>query len=256
MDEEIDARRLIIFEKELGLYSAAGAICSYGDVIDFVEGEKQGVVIADTCGHLESCGQKMAQFLRQEIKTGWGIEGDAEQNLEKLGQKLFDLRGGKNRPYSDEWYDWVSASYTQFSKEKISLAMGGGLGETLILREDCSLESIRMRGGVIDEDYLEGHDPVYETTLQETEVMLLQSDGLLGNIYKNYWKHKLKDKNEFELKEVIGYNKGHLVSILAENRDCSPSVIRDALVSRLSQYFGPLFIRDDDVTFVVVKINR
>ena len=90
-----DERELKLFEKELENYELAGAICSYGDVIDFVEGEKSGIVIIDTCGHRKDSGEKMAAFLQQEISQGWGITGDARSELSKLGEKLAAKRDPK-----------------------------------------------------------------------------------------------------------------------------------------------------------------
>lgn len=137
-----DARELKRFDINLGSYSVAGLIFSYGDVIDFVDDLKQGVVLVDTCGHHEEVGKTMAAFLRKEIQNNWGITGDAADNLETLGRKLAALRD-PTIPFwkSDEWFDMVSALYAQFDGDNISLSMGGGLGETLILRNNGQLEA-------------------------------------------------------------------------------------------------------------------
>src|SRR3989344_4743431 len=186
--DSADKRELKKFEKELGLYYIAGAICSYGDVIDFVEDSKYGVVLVDTCGHDEAVGKNMAAFLSKEINSGWGVAGDAADNLEELGRKLAALRDPTIHYWkSDEWFKMVSALYIQFDKENISLSMGGGMGETVILRNNGILERILMKGGTIDLKYLEGHDSTYFTSLAKDEVILLQTDGLLGNINKNVY---------------------------------------------------------------------
>src|SRR3989338_9166065 len=250
-----DKRELKKFEKELGLYSVAGAICSYGDVIDFVQDLKQGIVLVDTCDHDEAVGKKMTAFLRKEIKEGWGVAGDAADNLEELGRKLAALRDPVI-PYlkSDEWFDMISALYVQFDKEKISLSMGGGLGETIALRNDGSLERILMKGGTIDLKYLEGHDPTYFTTLAKDEVMLLQTDGLLGNIHKNiYFSFPEPKRREINYEAFIDYTRAWLVNTIAEKADDPVETIRDTIIEKFSPYFLPKSQRDDDVTFAVIK---
>ena len=251
----IDNRTITKFERELGLYSVAGVICSYGDVIDFVEDSKCGIVLADTCGHDEAVGKKMAAFLRKEIKGGWGVAGDAADNLEKLGRKLAALRNPAI-PYwkSDEWFDMVSALYVQFDKENISLSMGGGLGETLILRNNGSLEGILMKGGTIDLKYLEGHDPTYFTTLAKDELILLQSDGLLGNINKDiYFSFPHAIRKEINYEALVDHTRAWLVNTIAEKADDPVETIRDTIIEKFSPYFLPKSQRDDDVTFAVIK---
>ena|SRR3989338_8748067 len=255
--DSADKREIKKFEKELGLYSVAGAICSYGDVIDFVEDSKYGIVLADTCGHDEAVGKSMVAFLQKEIKDGWGVTGDAGGNLEKLGRTLASFRD-PTIPYwqSDEWFDMISALYVQFDRENISLSMGGGLGETLILRNNGSLERILMKGGTIDLKFLEGHDPTYFTTLAKDEVMLLQTDGLLGNIQSNIYcsfsESKRKDINSNYM-DFIDYIGAWLVNTIAERIYEPAETIRDAIVETFSAYFLPQSPRDDDVTFAVIK---
>src|SRR3989344_351558 len=252
---DLDKRELKKFERELGLYSVAGAICSYGDVIDFVEDSKSGIIIADTCGHLEEVGKEMAAFLKKEIDEGWGVAGDAADNLEELGRKLAALRDPVI-PYlkSDEWFDMISALYVQFDKEKISLSMGGGLGETIALRNDGSLERILMKGGTIDLKYLEGHDPTYFTTLAKDEVMLLQTDGLAGNINKSiYLLFPEPKRREINYEAFIDYTRECLVNTIRENAHEPVETIRDMIIKRFSPYFLPKSLRDDDVTFAVIK---
>jgi len=252
---DLDKRELKKFERELGLYSVAGAICSYGDVIDFVEDSKSGIIIADTCGHLEEVGKEMAAFLKKEIDEGWGVAGDAADNLEELGRKLAALRDPVI-PYlkSDEWFDMISALYVQFDKEKISLSMGGGLGETIALRNDGRLERILMKGGTIDLKYLEGHDPTYFTTLAKDEVMLLQTDGLAGNINKSiYLLFPEPKRREINYEAFIDYTRECLVNTIKENAHEPVETIRDMIIKRFSPYFLPQSSRDDDVTFAVIK---
>ncbi|MBI4147121.1 hypothetical protein HY494_00545 [Candidatus Woesearchaeota archaeon] len=250
-----DKRELKRFDLNLGNYSVSGAICSYGDVIDFVDDLKQGVVLVDTCGHHEEVGKNVAAFLRTEIKNNWGITGDATNNLENLGRKLAALRN-PTIPYwkSDEWFDMVSAEYAQFEGDNISLAMGGGLGETLILRNNGQLESILMYGGTIDLHYLENHEPAYVTILAKNEVMLLQSDGLLDNIEKNVYRSFPESKRkELDYGEFIRYMKGWLVSTIADKIQEPAGIIRERIIDQFSSYFLPKSLRDDDVTFAVIK---
>ena len=250
-----DNRELKRFDLTLGNYSVSGAICSYGDVIDFVDDLKQGVVLVDTCGHHEEVGKNMAAFLRKEIKNNWGVAGDAADNLEKLGRKLAVMRD-PTIPYykSDEWFDFVSAEYAQFDGDNISLSMGGGLGETLILRNNGQLESTLMYGGTIDLHYLEIHEPAYATTLAKNEVMLLQSDGLLGNIEKNVYRSFPESKTkEMDYGEFIRYMKGWLVSTIADKIQEPAGIIRERIIDQYSSYFLPKSLRDDDVTFAVIK---
>lgn len=251
----IDKRELKTFERELGFYSTAGAICSYGDVIDFVEDSKYGVVLVDTCGHDEAVGKNMAAFLKKEINSGWGVAGDAAGNLEELGRKLAGL-GDPSIPYRyrDEWFDMVSALYVLFDKENISLSMGGGLGETLILRNDGNLEGILMKGGTIDLEYLKGHDPTYFTTLAKDEVILLQSDGLLGNINKSIYRSFPESKSrEINYEDVKDCTRKCFVNSIAEKAHEPVETIRDMIIERFSPYFLPKSSRDDDVTFAVIK---
>src|SRR3989344_1010493 len=250
-----DKRELKKFEKELGLYSVAGAICSYGDVIDFVQDLKQGIVLVDTCDHDEAVGKKMTAFLRKEIKEGWGVAGDAADNLEELGRKLAALRD-PTIPYwkSDEWFDMVSALYVQFDKESISLSMGGGLGETMILRNDGRLERILMKGGTVDLKFLEGHDQTYFTTLAKDEVMLLHTDGLLGNINKDiYLSFPHAIRKEINYESFVDHNREWLLNTIAEKNDEPTETIRDRIVEIFSAYFLPQSSRDDDLTFAVIK---
>ena len=252
---DLDKRELKKFERELCLYSTAGAIYSYGDVIDFVEDSKDGIVLVDTCGHDEAVGKNMTAFLRTEINGGWGVAGDAADNLEELGRKLAELRD-PTIPYwlSEQWFDMVSALYVQFDKENISLAMGGGLGETLILRNDGSLERILMKGGTIDLKYLSGHDPTYCTTLAKDEVILLQSDGLAGNINKSiYLLFPEPKRREINYEAFIDYTRECLVNTIKENAHEPVETIRDMIIKRFSPYFLPQSSRDDDVTFAVIK---
>ena len=60
--------QLIIFERNLGIYSIAGAICSYGDAIDFIDGERQGIIIADTCGHVKEFGDEVKKYIPDSVK--------------------------------------------------------------------------------------------------------------------------------------------------------------------------------------------
>ncbi len=250
-----ETRKLRTFEVQFDEYSVAGAIYSHGDVIDFVQGKKQGIVLVDTCGHIEEFGDSMAKFIRREIEGGWGIENDAEHNLANLGRKLGAMRApGLDSASSDQWYDWASGSYTQFDSKNISLAMGGGIGETLILRDSGRLEQIHLWGGTIDGPYHMGDkNPVHNTSLGKNDVLLLQSDGLMGNIGSAIYEDVQEGKIKFDTRHTVGYMYAFLWDIFGTNSQKSPEGIRDALVSGLGKYFIPRDFRDDDVTFAVVK---
>ncbi|MFH1455927.1 MAG: hypothetical protein ABIF40_03180 [archaeon] len=243
---ESENRNLITFEKILGQYSIAGALCSNADVVDFVDDTKQGILVVDTCGHNIEDGNEMRNFVRRTIEGGWGIEGNAEQELKKLGQMFNSLRKPGESQFVDKWYTCVSASYTQFDNDLITIAMGGALGKTYILRLDETL-IINHMDRVIDYDYQKKHKPAYETRLENDDILFLQTDGFLDNIIKK----SLKKGIEWEVADETA-NK-LLDDLLREFQKEPVNVIRNALVNSLKQYFLPLSNRDDDTTFVIVK---
>jgi hypothetical protein len=243
-----DTRKLLTSELQIGNYSSASMIYSYGDVLDFVDGRKQGIVIVDTPGHVEEVGQQMLQFLRTEIANGWGVSGDALEELLKLGQKLAELHKGTK--YCEHWADYSSASYTQIDGDRITLSMGGGLGETLIVRAD-RVERILMKGGTIDGPFLDHYDPVYTTTLQTGETMLLCTDGFVGNMRKT--REKESKRQNIAYATTVAELNTNIEQIIRDNSLNTAQETRDALIAQLGTYFLPRTERDDDVTIVVVK---
>ncbi|MCH8908520.1 MAG: hypothetical protein IH840_15645 [Candidatus Heimdallarchaeota archaeon] len=229
-----------------------------GTVIDFVDTpEKQGIVIIDTCGHRKDHGDNMARFLRSEIENGWGINDNAREELSYLGKKLSDSGPDTHDKFSDLWHDFVSGEYLQFDGDKIYLQMGGGLGSTMIFRNDGELEDIMMKGGVIDR-YFDNHssrkqveaDPVYETNLKDNEMIFLQSDGLRNNTIQSIHNYGEKGLEGFD--EDL-FHEDSIADFLKEHVSKSSSEIRDVMLSELGRYFHPRDLGYDDVTFAVVK---
>lgn len=255
-----DKRELKLFEKVLGNYETAVAIYSSGDVIDFVDSKKQGIVLIDTCGSLKEFGDKMAEFLREEISEGWGVSGDARDELlvlkrkltAKRDPKLNSLHGASAYLYNEEWHGYVSGLYLQFDEETVSLSTAGGVGRTLILRANDNLEKILMEDGVLDGKFSERAEPAYNFELRERDVILLNSDGLIGNILISTY-HDIKMGKIKGPKDLSEYSEMLVVDCLKRNQDKRPYEIRDALVSELSKHFIPHKRHCDDVTFAVVK---
>jgi len=251
-----NTRKLKLFEEVLGNYEVSGVIYSGDDVIDFVDSKKQGIVLIDICGPIKGSGERMTEFLREEILKGWGVSGDAKDELLVLGRKLAAKRDPElNSLYNvdgDEWHDFVSGLYLQFNGETISLSTAGGLGRTLILRADGDLEKILMKGGTLDGPFLKRAEPAYNFELKEGEVILLNSDGLIGNILFSVCRDVKMGKIE-DPKDLSGYSEGLVVDCLKRHQDKQPYEIRDALVSELSKRFIPHKRHCDDVTFAVVK---
>lgn len=248
-----ETRKLYTFERRIGLYETAGAIASYGDVIDFVDGPRPGIAIVDTCGHEEELGRDMAAFLRREIVDGWAQEGTAEGALMDLGQKLKAMQDPNDERFMpDEFYYYVSAQYCQFEGEDISVAIGGGIGPAVVFRPGQEPDEQHTQGGVIDETYLIKHRPPCRTVLAPGELLLLQSDGLIGNyFYSQCLKEEDKPRDErCADRECSVYE---LYGLLQQHLDDSPVAIRDAFISQFGNEFLPRDRRFDDVTFVVVK---
>lgn len=243
-----DMRKLVLFERSLGRYHLAGAICSYGDVIDFVDGSKQGIVLIDTCGHEKESGENMAAFLQEQISQGWGNGTDAREDLITLGKKLDSFRqpGEEFGRGEEKWYDLVSGLYVQFNDDDVSLSMGSGLGRTLIFKAN-SLEKILMLNGPIDHPKFEERSvPAYFFSLGQEEVLFLHSDGLIGNMAKSFYYKYGQNRDGEYCKDLI---------IKTIKKLCNQSVqeIRENLVSKYNHLFLPLTSRFDDVTFAVVK---
>ncbi len=250
---EEDTRKLITFERTLGMYEVAGAICSYGDVIDFVDGEKKGIVIADTTGKMEECGKRMGDFLRKEIKKGWGSSKDGRTEILDLGKKLFIAGVGK--PYldrktqlkvirelseEDRWWDGVEICYAHMDKEIISLA---GL-RYMIFREEGGVEEIDsfLTPYHINQD--KKRNPI-EKILQDNDILLMTSDGL-------EWNMRLPYRTLEELRKYDKKPREDIRRIITKDNKLPVDKIRDALVTKLSNYIvGDFFA--DDVTFAVVK---
>jgi len=242
----MENRKLVTFEKILGQYSIAGALCSNADVVDFVDDIKQGVLVIDTCGHNLEDGNEMRKFTRRMIEGGWGIEDNAEEELTKLGSELLSLRKPDDEGFNDEWYTCVAASYTQFDNDLVTIAMGGWLNNIYLLNSDETL-TINHMDRVIDGDYQEKHNPAYETRLSKDDILFLQTDGFLDNMRSIISKEGMEWDVASETADKL------LIDMLKEYRTEPVNIIRDAFVSSLEKYFLPQNNRDDDATFVIVK---
>jgi len=249
-----ETRELVTFERNLGLYSAAGAICSHGDVIDFVDGEKQGIIIADTCGKRKDCGDRAGVFLREQIESGWGSSRDVKTEILDLGRRLMITGVGKPyldretklkviREFSEEerWWDAIEFCYAHIDKETISLA---GL-RYMIFREDRSVEEIDSFLSPYHVNLVEKEETI-KKKIHGKDILLITSDGLEWNMRLPY-RGNLENLRKYHEKprEDIG-------KIIGENSHLQVDKIRDILVSELSDYITGKYFADD-VTFALVK---
>ncbi|MBT4538660.1 SpoIIE family protein phosphatase [Candidatus Woesearchaeota archaeon] len=251
-----DERELILFERELGDYNIASAIWSYGDVIDFIDGERKGIVIADTTGHQRDFGDAMKGFLKREIASGWGSRFDARTEILDLGQRLSD-EGSKHQKIFDEnklrclndWWNYAGINYAQL-EEKIYLS---GL-YYLLVRRDGDIET--PNSSLFYHHYKNpGGRSMAEIDFNQGDVLLMTSDGLRDNICSTYrclWQ-KAKSKMDSVNRE--------LTEVIRKNIDNDVVEIRDVLVKRFRQYFLSCEFnqkiydseRYDDVTFALIK---
>lgn len=180
-------RDLCLFERLLGMYTVAGAIYAVGDVIAFVDGPKQGILIADTCGHRKDFGDKMKEFLQQIITEGWGSSQNAKTEIIDLRKRLVIAGTGKpdteiDLPEDSEWWDFVEISYAQFADKKISLF---GL-YFWICRSDGTIEYPKSVFGCFNHQRRELPDPVL-IGLDKGDTLLMASDGLDSNISRTLY---------------------------------------------------------------------
>ncbi|MBU0470223.1 MAG: hypothetical protein KKA62_06125 [Nanoarchaeota archaeon] len=239
-------RHLKTFERTLGKYRVAGAIYSYGDVIDFVDGEKQGIIIADTCGKRRDYGNKAKKFLKEKIKEGWGSSKDAKTEILDLGRRLALAGTGKahfEAEYSSEqrWWDCIEFCYAHFDNDLVSLS---GLRH-LIFREEGNTERYNSTLGPYHfED--PGERETAKTDLNGNDVLMIASDGLEFNI-------RLLYRTSKELEEYYEAPKKIIKKIVYENIKYPVDQIRDSLILKLSDYLTGGFFSKDDVTFALVK---
>ncbi|MFC1741166.1 hypothetical protein ACFL3V_01375 [Nanoarchaeota archaeon] len=258
-----DVRKLVLFERMLGDYLAAGAIYSYGDAFGFFDGKAKGVVIADTCGHNKKMGDAMQGFLDDVIRAGWGCSGDAAHEVLDLGPRLVLAGTGKpelekkisHLDYDAEWWSCLAVHYMSLRGDDVQLS---GIG-SYVFRQDMGFE--RYVTTLCPFHYLEEPSNEFEemrrpvkTSLGEGDFVLLASDGLEHNIGTSLY----RGGNDSSLESVQEL----LVGSVLCNHEKSAVGIRDALVYELSRYFVPQEGEEDplryfdDVTFVVVKKVR
>ncbi|MBI2666036.1 hypothetical protein HYX13_00325 [Candidatus Woesearchaeota archaeon] len=256
-----EARTLVTLEKTLGKYEVAVTICSDGDVIDFVERGNPGIILIDTLGHSKSVGEAMTDFLQKSIASGWGREGNAEEEFVYLGTTLASLRHGKKKEDSYEWHDSVSGIYCQLRQEAVYITSTGGITEPLLrkqkkdqwkqLRREAEYLSLPLNcPGKLDDEYLIGRSPMHKVILENEDILFLSSDGLLHNLAISLSKEKkfsIFSHHCLELAELA------IRSQLDNFNTADAKTIRDAINDSLNQYFLPKDRGDDDVTFAVIK---
>ncbi|MCH8908521.1 MAG: SpoIIE family protein phosphatase [Candidatus Heimdallarchaeota archaeon] len=254
-----DTRELKTFERTLGNYDIAGAIYSYGDAIAFADiGNKGWVVIADTVGHIKEHGDKMEEFLHQEIAKGWGSGLDTKEEVADLGRRL--LIAGTGKPeFPDgihcDWWDSPEFCYARLLDSEIHLS---GLHFNLVRKngkfEEIPYETperIKMMSPLHFDDQ-ENRSP-YHISFKTGDVLLMASDGLKDNI-----SYTLRLRGEEMNREKA---KLKLIEVITQYKSEKPMQIRDALVTELKDYFlpgamknyDPILYEYDDVTFAVIK---
>ncbi len=251
-----ETRKLVNLEKTLGQYSVAATLCSYGDVLDFVESENPGVVLVDTLGHSKSKGKAMQDFLQREIASGWGREGSAEEAFVNLSVKLASLRQGKKKGESENWYDSVSGLYCQLRPEAVYLVSAGVLGYSLWRKSDSKeYQSFPFNFfGSLDDLSLGKNSPMHEIVLGNDDVLFLSSDGLGHNLARSFSKEAWF--SAFSLHSLQLANLAIQCQLDNFHDRDTAGDIRDCLNENLSRYFLPKGREYDDVTFVVIKKRK
>jgi hypothetical protein len=234
-----DKRELKTFERTLGDYEVAGAICSYGDVIAFVDGDSNGIVLIDTMGHYEESGIKMGEFIRKQISEGWGHK-DPRENI-------FDLRDVlklERESHGQRWSYCVSGMFLKL-ENLVSLSMGGDMGPTFYLTSR-SCESWRKsyhRIDIMNEDRIN----LLSCDLDHEGLLFIQTDGLLDNIGCS-----LRADEGLTLTAMESATQ-KLEAFLREHQACTPYMIRDGVLDAFSDLFLPRDNYYDDVTFAIIK---
>ena len=253
-----DKRELKTFERILGNYEVAGAICSYGDAIAFAEMDNRSwIIISDTVGHVEGQGKQMKEFLDKQIMEGWGAEFDTKEEIADLGRRL--LIAGTGKPEIPDglhfdWWDSPEFCYAHLLENEVSL---GGINFNLVRNgkfEEIPYETsegIKMMSPLHFDD-LENRSP-YNISLRTNDVLLMASDGLEDNI-----SYTLRLQGEETSREIA---KLKLIEVMTQCKGKKPDQIRDTLITELKDYFLPRAVGNyspteyeyDDVTFAVIK---
>ena len=242
-----DERKLLVHQLELGDYDIAFSLYSFGDVIEFVQHPKQGVILIDTCGHQNDFGKQMQSFLKQQIKSGWGSKGDAREELTDLGRKLADVNGPAKLCEGDDWCDGASGLYVQLNKTNISFSSNGGMGQSFIFRNNKK-ECLDMYGTYLDD--LHQHEkgallPVYTSNLGLDDVLLLQSDGINGNMMASiHYGHSNESSRTDFIDTLMNVRKKEPFEIVNYANHALRNVIKN------------IDLCYDDMSFVVIKKKK
>jgi hypothetical protein len=236
-----ETRKLNLFDKTLGDYSVAGAICSYGDVIEFVDDDPKGIILIDTMRHYESSGKIMSFFLSRMKSLAFFQHDDPRDNLLDLTHALQAAQ--KHYPnYHLIWSRCVSGMYINLG-EDIKFSIGGDLGDLLYLGETPQIfDRETYTIDIATEDTLHLHS----LNLSSEDVFFIQSDGLAHNVGL----HNFRQQNE--VKNWYDYANNLIKEFVNEHKQNSASDLRDKLVEEFDYAF-PKDDAYDDVTFAVIK---
>jgi serine phosphatase RsbU (regulator of sigma subunit) len=125
-------------------------------------------------------------------------------------------------------------------KKKVSIARAGH-NQVIHLNND-QVEILQSKGlglGLCDEKTFDSYLEEIEIDLLPDNIFLLYSDGLTESM------NKYKDE----------YGIGNVMNILLENKSKTSQHIENVLLESVSHFQGPIE-QNDDITFVVVKVNK
>jgi hypothetical protein len=237
-----DKRELKTFERTLGDYEVAGAICSYGDVINFVDGDSNGIVLIDTMGHYEESGIKMGEFIRKQISEGWGHK-DPRENI-------FDLRDAlklERESHGERWCTYVSGISLRLD-DFVSFSTAGEMGPIVCLvNRACDVWSEPYhRIDIMNEDRID----LLAYKLKEQDLIFVQSDGLVDNLAYSLRNH---DELDLERESLKALATEKVVDLIKAFSHLPPSLIGEGLVNKYGDLFLPRDNYYDDVTFAIIK---
>jgi hypothetical protein len=240
-----DERKLFTFSKTLGDYEVGFSLYSYADVLGIVTGDKKGVLLVDTCGHRKDYGQNMMAFVRRQIIDGWGVKGDVREELLNFGKRLADVNGPAERCEGDDWCDGASGLYVQLG-DKVGFSSNGGMGKSIIFRKGDE-EYLPLKGTYLDDIHQHKPEilPIYETELGLDDVLLLQSDGVDGNMIASiHYGHSNKS------------SKTDFIDVISSARKYSPLEIVDYANHTLKHVLDNIDLRYDDMSFIIIKKKK
>lgn len=279
-----DSRTLERFDRKMDIHDLAGAIQSWGDVYVFTHGPEEvrpGIVIADTSANTKQSGNDYKTFLEEQVADGWGQMG-VEREIRKLEHRVaakiesetarINESDIENKEYEidfmKETYGGTALGFAQFEVRHVSY-IGMGLDWPWIIRDDGrTTELWGMVPKFADRkegfSYSSGHT---HFSLPGNDVFLLKSDGLIDNM-KHYFRERviayakehglardstLPDNLPPELAICFGREKELLLDTVRKHQKKTAVDIRDGIISDLGEYFSPTNVRDNDITFAVVK---